>query len=163
MSELASHLRQMQKSFESDAWHGPALLETLEGVDHRLAAKHVAPGVHTIWEIALHTIAWKRAVTRWLEGDTSYEVKPEENFPEPEEGDFLEWQHVITELKVAQAELLAATAKFTDERLLQTTPSGRQTWSDLLYGVVHHDLYHAGQIALLKKTAAHESQGSRFK
>lgn len=163
MNEITSHLKQIQRAFEGEAWHGPALLESLEGVNAHMAKRRWVDGVHSIWEIALHTVAWKRAVTLWLQGE-QYKVEEDENFPSPDEGDETEWQHVLTTLKVAQAELLAVVARLTNEQLYETPPPWRKTiTSDYLFGIVHHDLYHAGQIALLKKSAQVEMLGSKVK
>ncbi len=154
MNELASHLKQIQKAFEGEAWHGPALLEALDGVDAHLAKRRWVDGVHTIWEIALHTVAWKRAVTHWLDGDDKMSVADDENFPRPKQGDEDEWQHVLNVLKVAQAELLAVVTRIPNEKLYQSPPGRQTVYSDYLFGIVHHDLYHAGQIMLLKKRRA---------
>ena len=162
MNELSSHLKQIQKAFEGEAWHGPSLLEALNGVDAHLAKRRWVEGVHTIWEIALHTVAWKRAVTHWLESK-EFTVADDESFPPPEQGDDAEWTHVINELKVAQAELLAVVSRLTNEKLYQSPPGRETVYSDYLFGIVHHDLYHAGQIALLKKAAHTEMTGSKVK
>ncbi len=158
MNELASHLKQIQKAFEGEAWHGPSLLEALDGVDSHMAKRRHVHGVHSIWEIALHTVAWKRAVTHWLESK-EFTVEEADNFPKPEEGDDIEWEHVLNELKVAQAELLAVVARLPNEKLYESPPGRQTVYSDYLFGIVHHDLYHAGQIALLKKAAQVEMTG----
>lgn len=152
MNELASHLKQIQRAFEGEAWHGPSLMEALDGVDCHMAKRHHVQGVHSIWEIALHTVAWKRAVTHWLES-REFTVDEADNFPKPEEGDDAEWEHVLNALRVAQAELLAVVARLTNEKLYQSPPGRETVYSDYLFGIVHHDLYHAGQISLLKKAA----------
>ena len=162
MNEPSSHLKQIQKAFEGEAWHGPSLLEALNGVDAHLAKRRWVDGLHTIWEIALHTVAWKRAVTNWLEGK-EFTVADDENFPPPEQGDDTEWTHVLNELKAAQAELLAVVSRLTNEKLSQSPPGRETVYSDYLFGIVHHDLYHAGQIALLKKAAQVEMTGSKVK
>jgi uncharacterized damage-inducible protein DinB len=162
MNELSSHLKQIQKAFEGEAWHGPSLLEALDGVDAHMAKRRWVDGVHTIWEIALHTVAWKRAVTHWLESK-EFTVGDDENFPTPEQGDDTEWTHVLNELKVAQAELLAVVSRLSNEKLYQSPPGRETVYSDYLFGIVHHDLYHAGQISLLKKAATVEMQGDKVK
>ncbi|MCL4305346.1 DinB family protein [bacterium] len=163
MNELASHLKQIQKAFEGDAWHGPSLMEALDGVDAHIAKRHWIDGVHTIWELALHTVAWKRAVTKWIEGDDSIRVADDENFPHPEQGDTAEWQHVLNQLRVAQAELLTTVSHFTNEKLYQNPPGRETVYSDYIFGIVHHDLYHAGQIMLIKRAAEKEIQRSGMK
>lgn len=157
MNELASHLKQIQSAFEGESWHGPALMEALDGVDPHTAKRHWVDGAHTIWELALHTVAWKRAVTHWLEG-RECNVKDDENFPRPEQGDEAEWQHVLNEIRVAQAELLAVVSRLPNDKLYESPPGRQTVYSDYLFGIVHHDLYHAGQIMLLKRAAEKELQ-----
>lgn len=137
-------------------------MEALDGVDCHMAKRHHVQGVHSIWEIALHTVAWKRAVTHWLES-REFTVDEADNFPKPEEGDDAEWEHVLNALRVAQAELLAVVARLTNEKLYQSPPGRETVYSDYLFGIVHHDLYHAGQISLLKKAAQVEFSGGGIK
>ncbi|MBK6911220.1 MAG: DinB family protein [bacterium] len=163
MNELSSHLVQIRSAFEGPAWHGPALLEALDGVTPHVAKRRWVDGAHTIWEIALHTVAWKRTVVKFLDGAEKIVVEEDENFPRPEAGDEAEWGHVLNELKIAQAEFLATVSRFGNARLYET-PKGREwTYNTWIFGVVHHDLYHAGQIMLLRKAAEAEIQGSRVK
>lgn len=159
MNEHSSHLRQIQKAFEGEAWHGPSLMEALDGVDAHMAKRRWVDGVHTIWEIALHTVAWKRAVTKWIEGDDTIRVEDDENFPMPEQGDDAEWEHVLNELKVAQAEFLAVVSRLSNDKLYENPPGRTTIYSDYLFGVVHHDLYHAGQISLLEEGCASGNAG----
>lgn len=163
MNELSSLIRQSQSSFDGPAWHGPSLLEALEGVDARMAKRRWVDGVHTIWEIALHTVAWKRAVVKFLDGADKIIVDDDENFPTPDEGDESEWEHVLNELRVAQAEFLATISRFTSERLYSIPPGREWTYNTWIFGVMNHDLYHAGQISLMKKAAQVEMQGSGLK
>lgn len=163
MNELSSHLKQIQSAFDGPAWHGPSLMEALDGVDAHLAKRRWVDGVHTIWEIALHTVAWKRAVVKFLEGAEKIVVEDDENFPRPEQGDDSEWQHVLNELGIAQAEYLATVTKFTNDRLYQIPPGREWTYNTWIFGVVHHDLYHAGQIMLLKRAAEVHAKGGGVK
>ncbi|MCB9357710.1 MAG: DinB family protein [Calditrichaeota bacterium] len=155
MNELSSHLKQIQKAFSGEAWHGPSLMEALDGVDAYMAKRRWVDGGHTIWELTLHTVAWKRAVTHWLEGK-EFSVAEDENFPRPEQGDDAEWQHVLNEVKIAQAELTAVVSRLPNEKIYESPPGRQTVYSDYLFGIVHHDLYHAGQIMLLKRAAEKE-------
>jgi len=163
MNELSSHLTQITSAFEGPAWHGPALMEALDGVTPHIAKRRWVEGAHTIWEIALHTVAWKRAVVKFLEGAEKIVVEDDENFPRPETGDDSEWQHVQNELRIAQAEFIATVSRFPNEKLYQIPPNREWTYNAWIFGVVHHDLYHAGQIMLIRKAAETEMQGSRLK
>ncbi|MBK6766689.1 MAG: DinB family protein [bacterium] len=162
MNEHSSLLKQIQSAFDGPAWHGPALLEALDGVDARIAKRRWVDGVHSIWEIALHTVAWKRAVVKFLDGAEKIVVEDQDNFPVPDEGDDVEWEHVLNELRVAQAEFLTTVSRFRVEKLYELPPGREWTYNTWIFGVMNHDLYHAGQVALLRKAAQVEMQGSRL-
>jgi hypothetical protein len=75
MPQSASHIEenvriadQLKRAFEGDAWHGPAVLEVLQGVTARAAASKPIPGAHSIWELVLHIAAWDGVIRRRMEG-----------------------------------------------------------------------------------------------
>ena len=71
---------QLQRSFEGEAWHGPAVLDALRGVSAEEAHAHPVAGAHSIWELVLHLAATYRLVLRRLQGDATY-LTPEEDWP----------------------------------------------------------------------------------
>ena len=90
-----------------------------------MAKRRWVDGAHTIWEIALHTVAWKRTVVKFLDGAEKIVVEEDENFRRPEAGDEAEWGHVLNELKIAQADFLATVSRFGKTRRHET-PTGRE-------------------------------------
>ena len=129
--------------------HGPAVLEALEGVDAQQASARPIAAAHTIWELVLHMIAWKSIVRRRLRGE-KVEVTPEVDWP-PVGGDRADdWPGAIARLKQEHAELTEVVAGFGADRLEQA-PAGGTTAYTLIHGIIQHDLWHAGQIILLRK------------
>ncbi len=110
---------------------------------------------HSIWEITLHILAWKRFARRGLEGEPlPRDPSPEEDWPLVPGGTGDEaWAATVAELETEQGRLEDLVSRLSDERLDAPAPGRRYTIYVLLHGIIQHDLYHAGQIALLKKAA----------
>jgi uncharacterized damage-inducible protein DinB len=150
MSEVSRLLDQMRRAYDGDAWHGPPLKRLLVGVDAVTADARPVAGAHTIAEIVRHVAFWKGVARRRLAGEV---VLPpdDESWPATPAG----WPETLALLDRRHAELAEAVAGIDDRRLADEVQSdhGRYSVYVLLHGVVQHDLYHAGQIALLKKPA----------
>jgi uncharacterized damage-inducible protein DinB len=155
MSETARIADQLRRAFSGDAWHGDSLLEILDGVTAAQAAARPRHA-HSIWELVLHITAWDGAVRRRLIGE-AVDLSDEQNFPsvmDPSEG---AWRRAVENAKRVHNELVEAVAAFPDDRLSEKVPGKKNEpdWYDfyyMLHGVAQHELYHAGQIALLKKS-----------
>jgi len=142
---------QLRRSFDGDAWHGDSVLEILQGVDAKTAAAHPIAGAHSIWELVLHVAAWDGAVLRRLHSNVPVELNDAENFPAVTDASEAAWQRAVTHTKQVHEELVAAVSAFPESRLTQTIPGKDYDFTNMLLGVVQHELYHAGQIALLQK------------
>ena len=151
MTEIEGIRDQLRRSFERESWHGPAVLEVLEGVTAAQARRRPLPGAHSIWEIVRHMTTWKSVVERRLEGESVSDVPPEVDWPPVGAAGEPEWQAALAELRQAHAGLVAVAAKLRDEPLDQPPAPGTSSRYVLLHGVIQHDLYHAGQIAVLLK------------
>jgi len=149
-SEAARIADQLRRAFEGSAWHGPALLELLEDVDARTAAAHPVPNVHSIWELVLHIAAWDGAGSRRLDGHKC-QLKGAKNFPPVLTPTEAEWRKAVASAKQAHDSLVSTVASLSDERLRDLVPGKRYDFYHMLHGIAQHELYHAGQIALLKK------------
>jgi len=150
MAERDRILNQLERAFEGEAWHGPSVLEALEGVTWKQALERPIPEAHSIWELVLHIAAWKEIVRRRLEGEYP-DVPDDVNFPPVENPSAASWKAAQDKLQAEHAKLRATAAKIQDE-LLDASPS--ETTSSRyvqLHGIIQHDLYHAGQISILKK------------
>jgi uncharacterized damage-inducible protein DinB len=153
MSEAARIADQLRRAFNGDAWHGDSLLEILRGISAvRAAARPIKSG-HTIWELVLHIAAWDGAVLRRM-GGAAVALSDKENFPPVTDTGEAAWRKAVTEVRRVHEELVAAVAALPDSRLYEAVPGKQGTHYNfyyMLHGVVQHELYHAGQIALLKK------------
>jgi hypothetical protein len=154
MSEIERLTDQLKRAFEGDAWHGPSVREVLEGVTPEIAARRVIPEAHTIWEIVLHIGVWETFVRRRLEGETIKGPTGKEDWPEVHDTKLAAWQKTVDELVQGHLALRQALSKFPDAKLDETVPGTNFPYYVPFHGVVQHDLYHAGQISLLKKGKA---------
>ncbi len=148
-SELARIADQLRRAMRGEAWHGSSLRELLDGVTAAQAAAHPVPGAHSIGEIVLHVAAWRDAVRMRLAGK---EVRPadEQDWPPLAPGDAA-WSQANAVLERSTELLVDALARESDAQLDEPILPGFSTRYVTLHGVVQHDLYHAGQIALLRK------------
>jgi uncharacterized damage-inducible protein DinB len=152
MTESQRLADQLRRAFEGDAWHGPALLELLEDVDAATAAAHSLPDVHSIWELVLHVAAWDDAVNRRIVLGKALQLNDEENFPKVKDISAAAWKKAVASVKKVHAELLKTVQGLTDVRLRERVPGKKYDIGFMLAGVAQHELYHSGQIAILKKT-----------
>jgi uncharacterized damage-inducible protein DinB len=143
---------QLKRAFEGDAWHGPALLEVLEGVSARAACSKPVKGAHSIWELVLHIAAWDAAIRHRM-GGQALQLSPEQDFPPVKDTSDSAWRSAVQTLKQCHTELIRDLLAMPDYRLTAIVPGKDYDFYHMLHGAVQHELYHAGQIALLKKVA----------
>ncbi len=160
MREIDRIVEQLQRAYDGDAWVGASVRSALAGVDARVATTGPLESTHTIAEIVLHVTAWTREVTRRLRTGVARD---------PDEGDWpyqmidteAEWAAVLEQLEAAQADLLSAVATLDDLQLDERIGDvrDRELGSGVslyvtLQGLAQHHAYHAGQIAMLKRSAS---------
>jgi uncharacterized damage-inducible protein DinB len=149
----AQHLlRLLDESFGRHAWHGTNLRGSVRGLTAEQAAWRPAPGRHNIREIAVHAAYWKYAVRRQLTGARrgSFPLKGSNWFPR-NGADAAAWKQDVALLEQEHRLLAEAVAALPDARLAQMSAKKKYKLSDLVLGVACHDIYHAGQIQLLKR------------
>ncbi len=159
MSESARIADQLRRAFDGSAWHGPALLELLKDVDAATAASKPLPDIHSIWELVLHIAVWDRASIRRLSGEKCQPTGTA-NFPLVPKPTAAAWRKAVAETKRTHDRLVKTVNALPESRLRDRCPGKRYDLYHLLHGVVQHELYHAGQIAILKKAAASPRQWS---
>jgi uncharacterized damage-inducible protein DinB len=115
------------------------------------AARPLADG-HTIWELALHIAVWDRVVARRLRGER-FEPSPAQDWPRVPEATEDAWRRTVADVRAARAELRGALLAFDEARLHETVGGKTYSFYVMAHGIVQHDLYHAGQIAILRKAA----------
>jgi uncharacterized damage-inducible protein DinB len=155
MREVARIGSQLKRASEGVAWHGPALLELLADVSAGQAASRPLAGAHGIWEIVLHVAAWQGFAARSLAGEPMPSDLPEEeNWPPVADASEAAWRAAVEEVGEATRRLRRAVRKLSDDDLERIVGGREYSVYFMLHGVVQHGLYHAGQIALLKKASA---------
>lgn len=150
MSEIATIIDELKRIHEGEAWHGPALKELLAGITHEQALSRPIEHAHSVWELVLHIIGWEGVFRRRLEGERATE--PEEgDFPVIEDKSAGGWAQALAKLEDSHEKLLKTVSELSDSTL-ETNVAGREySVRFLLHGIVCHNVYHAGQIGLLRK------------
>ncbi len=151
MTETHRINSQLKRAQEGQAWHGPSLRETLDGVTPEQAGARPIPNAHSIWELVNHIIAWERIALRRLEGESQIEIPEEINFPPVNDLSEDAWKSTLQSLEASHRSLRDGVKILDDARLQEIAPGTNYSIYVLLHGVIQHNLYHAGQIALLKK------------
>ena len=149
-SESALIADQLRRAFEGDAWHGPALLELLQDVNAGTAAANPLADAHSIWELVLHIAAWDGAALRRIAGE-KIQLTGVANFPVVPKPTEAAWRKAVTQVKQTHDVLVKTVAKLPESRLRERVPGKKYDFGHMLHGVAQHELYHAGQIAILKK------------
>ena len=158
MSQTARLADQIRRAFYGEAWHGDAIMEILSGVNAEVAAAKPLKNAHSIWELVLHVAAWDGAVRRRT-GGQAVTLTDKQNFPPVEDKSEAAWRRALELLKENHDNLVKAVSDFPDGRLQEQVPGKREPYYNYYYmfsGIVQHELYHAGQIALLKKAQSLE-------
>jgi hypothetical protein len=144
-------LKLFDEAYEKKTWHGPNLKQAIRGVSAKQAAFRPGVGRHNIWEETVHAAYWKYVVRRRIEGGKrgSFALKGSNFFPRPEKGQAGEaaWR-ADKELLEREHRALRATI----EKILDKPREAR--FMRHIYGVALHDVYHAGQIRLLRRLMA---------
>jgi len=142
---------QLRLMLEGKAWHGPSILELLACVSAEQAASHPIAGAHSIWELVLHLRTDYDLVLRRLAGD-GRELTVAEGWPACPPCTEENWLRTVQELRLGNENLRQAVRTFPKERLDDPlVPGVPYTAYTQFIGVTQHQLYHAGQIALLKR------------
>jgi uncharacterized damage-inducible protein DinB len=152
-AEIELLLKIIDQSYDHIAWHGTNLRGSLRGLTLEEASWCPAPGRHNIWENMVHTAYWKYAVRRCLLGEKrgSFELKGSNWFVRPQRLTDEAWRADIGLLESTHSSLRQAVQELSPARLHQA-PAGRKvTNAAMIYGIASHDVYHAGQIQLLKR------------
>jgi uncharacterized damage-inducible protein DinB len=146
----------LDHAFRGRGWHGTTLAGALRGVTPAQALWRPARGRHNIWELVLHTAYWKYAVRRRLMDEPAggFPRSPS-NWPAaPARPSTTQWRADRQLLRATHDQLLEAVRNFPTRRLSEQAPGGHWRYGELIHGVAGHDLYHTGQIQLIKRLHA---------
>lgn len=145
-------LRALDTGYDHKSWHGPILKGSLRGISPEEAAWRPAAGRHNIWELAVHAAYWKYAVLHRLRREVRFPLKGRDWFPRPgEDAGEAAWRADLKILEQMHRGLREAVAALRDADLDAVPAGSKTTVQDLVLGAAYHDIYHAGQIQLLKR------------
>lgn len=151
MSEVERIADQLKRAHEGGAWHGPAVDELLEGVTAEQAAARPVTGLHSVWELVAHVEAWERAILRRLGGDSAQIYNTDEDWSPVAGASEEAWAATRRKLTETYIALREAVLNLSDAELDEPILPNLSTRYVSLHGAVQHTLYHAGQIALVRK------------
>jgi|SRR5450432_664057 uncharacterized damage-inducible protein DinB len=153
MSQIEFIVDQLNRAFDGEAWHGPALIEILDGIDAKTAAARPLPTAHSIWELVLHISVWEQVCIRRIRGE-SVSLSDEDDFGRIEHVSEAAWQQAVAALRRNHQELIKAVSALPESRLYDPLTDKDYNLLFMLNGAVQHAAYHGGQIALLKRAHA---------
>lgn len=152
-SRIELLLEVLDQAFDHKGWHGTTLRGSLRGVTPAEALWRPAPGRHNIWELTVHAAYWKYAVRRRLAAGAagSFARKPS-NWPAvPSTPDAAAWKSDVRLLEAEHRLLRDAVRTLPPAKLRTLSPQRVWTMAEEIHGVAAHDLYHTGQIQLIKR------------
>jgi len=143
---------QLRRAFEGKAWHGSSLKELLADIDARQASARPIAAGHSIWELVSHIEVWTEAAAQAIHGVPMPRiVGTAKDWPPVTEVSAPSWRAATDRMFTTAARMAGAMGLLGDRRLDEIVPGREYDFYRLFHGVVQHSLYHAGQIALLKK------------
>ena len=150
--ELALLTDLLEDSYRRRPWQGVSLKGSLRGVRASLAAWRPGRGRHSIWDLVLHAAYWKYAVRRLLTGEKrgTFPRKGSNWFSSPASATEKEWKELLAFLDEEHRKLVEAASRLSRADLWRK-PKGSRSIAEILAGVASHDVYHTGQIQLLKR------------
>jgi uncharacterized damage-inducible protein DinB len=151
MTMIASYADELSAIHNGEAWHGPALKEILSGLTWEQAAARPLAGAHSIWELVLHITAWERVFISRLEGRRT-ELPEEGDFPAVDASTPEAWKQAQDRLDQTHERLIALVSGLSEADLDRQVTGKDYPIDYLLRGIARHHVYHAGQIALLRKS-----------
>ena len=151
MSQIQIIVDELKRAFDGEAWHGPALMEILGGIDAQTAAARPIPAAHNTWELVLHLTAWEGVIVQRLYGKKAT-VSDADNFPLIADSSQQAWQEAVADLRRTHEELIKTVSSLPESKLQEIVPGKDYDVRFMLCGAVEHTAYHGGQIALLKRS-----------
>jgi len=150
MSEANRIAEQMRRVMIGGAWHGPSVLEALDGLPVSAAVAHPIPEAHSIWELVRHIDFTQRLLQRRVNGENP-SATDADFFPPVTDTSESAWKAAVAGLRAQEEALCALVAKLSDDRLAEPITPGGSTVYETFHGHAQHNAFHAGQIRLLRK------------
>lgn len=151
--EVKEIIKELKRVYNGSPWLGNSIKSVLEGIDEKTAFKQALPNVNTIASLVSHMIGWRLLLLKRLEGDENHAVKQKQTFDFSGYGEEPQiiWDSLILELESNQNRIINLLEQKEDLFLKEKVANKRFTYKHLINGIIQHDIYHMGQIAILKK------------
>lgn len=152
-AEIRRHIRKLSSVFEGSPWYGPSVWRVLQEIDAEKVFLRPLPDAHCIAELVAHMLAWREVLLRRLHGDNAFSMSQDKSFDwrlvelDPQRA----WPALLQALEDQQRAIVEALEAADDDLLSTVVPGKSYNYRTLIQGIIHHDIYHAGQIILLGK------------
>ncbi|MBC7921502.1 MAG: DinB family protein [Ferruginibacter sp.] len=163
-SESQRIIHLLKNTYDGTPWYGPSVKALLSGVTAAQAKVRPLANGHTIGEIVGHVTAWREFTWHKLQGrhggpEANFDIHtPQQDWPTAERTSPADWQARLSQLETSQQQLIRSLEALSDHELAITVPGRKYALYVLLHGIIQHDAYHAGQIALLKKALGDQDE-----
>jgi len=157
-----TYLENFKEIYGGDPWLGESFMKKLEDVIEAEAFKQPVKDVHSIAELVAHIIYWRSPIIRKLKGEKDYVGKMDspENWPTLDELKAKGWKALLEEFEESQKQLIALLKGAKPHFFMEEYKPG-VSWDQMIEGVVQHDIYHLGQLALIKKMIRLDAEDMR--
>jgi uncharacterized damage-inducible protein DinB len=151
--EISGLIRKMKSVYQGDPWYGEPIKKVLQDIDAEKVFNKPIPQAHSMAELLTHIISWRELLNKRLHGDDSFSVRQKESFdwkridPDPKTA----WENLKKALEINQQQIIDGLEQANDDLLKQKVAKRKYNYRYLIKGLIQHDIYHLGQIALLKK------------
>lgn len=162
-TKISSYIRQFEQLYSGGSWQDESFEAKLQDITNETAFTQPLPGVHSIAEIIWHSLYWRTVLIKIMEGNDRYKDETAEkyNFLPVETLKQQGWNHLWNEWKKSQEQIIQYLSEKTDRYLEEKGP-GKTDREYIVEGIVQHDIYHLGQIGLIKKIMRLKTGGLRF-
>jgi uncharacterized damage-inducible protein DinB len=151
MSDATTISAMMKSTVTGPAWHGPSVMELLEGVTAEQALKHPLEECHSIWEIMFHLNEWQEYALDTIQGKKN-NLKEGKDWPKPPaDADESRWEMTMRRFEGCSREIREYIMHIDEARMHEMVPGKEFNLKVLLHGIIEHNIYHGGQLAILRK------------
>jgi uncharacterized damage-inducible protein DinB len=156
MNDIQRILGQYDRVMHGSPWHGDPIWQIIDGISAGRAASRPVANAHSIWEIVGHMAFWEDVAAKRLGGLRAGLEEPDDfegNFPAAPEATEANWQKTLDSFRASNKAFREALQELDAAQLDELSAAGKRSFYDEAHGLIEHNVYHAGQIALLAKAS----------
>ena len=150
MTEIERLQDLLERTYSGTCFHGDSIMKLFEDIDAAQAILVPDGASHSIWQIVEHMAGWLDVIRRRLTSPILVSMPEEKNFPPTPQASHENWNATLNSFDAVLHALIAEIGKFPESNLGAQVPGKDYTFDVLLHGAVHHNLYHLGQISMIK-------------